>query len=446
MKFWDLFSMAWSNLKRRRSRTILTALGVAVGCCSIVIMVSIGEGIKLSNQRMLEQMADLTSITIYNWGGYGPDGEQIETVNLDDAAIEQIREIEGVKWATPIIDGGGSFSAESYAGNNDRFHTYWTPMLALDQDVMEQVLTLMDGSFHEPALPDEIPVLVGQYFEFNFMDTARPEGSNMIYMYDEMGNPVSIDDAYFNAQTTPVYLSIILNDGTSTLRKKLKVMGRVEEDYQIGYGTSQGIIMSTTEYNKLLKEIQRKNNEKSLGAPKYEQALVTVNSIQDVTPVEEAIHDLGFTQTNSMESMRKSMEESMRTTQLILGGIGAVSLLVAAIGITNTMMMSITERTREIGIMKALGCPIRDIRLIFLDEAAQIGLIGGIAGVIFSFIVSWILNSVAGSVFGGDTISYIPPWLALLGLGFSVGIGIISGLNPASKAVKIPAIEAIRHE
>lgn len=268
----------------------------------------------------------------------------------------------------------------------------------------------------------------------------------MIYMYDEMGNPVSIDDAYFNAQTTPVYLSIILNDGTSTLRKKLKVMGRVEEDYQIGYGTSQGIIMSTTEYNKLLKEIQRKNNEKSLGAPKYEQALVTVNSIQDVTPVEEAIHDLGFTQTNSMESMRKSMEESMRTTQLILGGIGAVSLLVAAIGITNTMMMSITERTREIGIMKALGCPIRDIRLIFLDEAAQIGLIGGIAGVIFSFIVSWILNSVAGSVFGGDTISYIPPWLALLGLGFSVGIGIISGLNPASKAVKIPAIEAIRHE
>ena len=162
-----------------------------------------------------------------------------------------------------------------------------------------------------------------------------------------------------------------------------------------------------------------------------------------------------------MQSIRESMEESSRMMQMVLGGIGAISLLVAAIGITNTMIMSISERTREIGIMKALGCYTKNIRELFLMEAGMIGLIGGGLGLILSYIVSMVLNSFsnmgapAASFWEqlmiwlglqGTPLSLIPWWLGLFALLFSILIGVVSGYYPASKAVKIPALEAIRHD
>lgn len=103
------------------------------------------------------------------------------------------------------------------------------------------------------------------------------------------------------------------------------------------------------------------------------------------------------------------------------------------------MIMSITERTREIGIMKALGCRSQDIRLLFLAESGLIGLAGGMAGILLSFAISLGMNHVTGM-----ELSVIPWWLVLLGLGFSLLIGLVSGFFPAARAVKIPAVEALR--
>ena len=139
-----------------------------------------------------------------------------------------------------------------------------------------------------------------------------------------------------------------------------------------------------------------------------------------------------------MESIRKPMEEQARQKQMMLGGLGAISLIVAAIGITNTMIMSISERTKEIGIMKALGCYVRDIRLLFLAEAAAIGLAGGVVSCVISLIASLAVNlaslglsaeSLHTAVFGGDAarISVIPPWLLVFAVVFSVFIGLGSG-------------------
>ena len=143
---------------------------------------------------------------------------------------------------------------------------------------------------------------------------------------------------------------------------------------------------------------------------------------------------------------------------LILGSLGGISLLVAAMGITNTMIMSIYERTREIGIMKVLGCVVGDIRTVFLLEAGLIGLGGGAIGVLLSYAISFVLNmlgsgglgSLLGGMYygGGDAtrISVIPIWLVGLALVFSTLIGLISGFSPANRAVKISALEAIKHE
>ncbi len=186
---------------------------------------------------------------------------------------------------------------------------------------------------------------------------------------------------------------------------------------------------------------------------------VKATDINTVGDVESEIKAMGYN-TYSMASMREEMQKSARQMQLMLGGLGAISLFVAAIGITNTMIMSISERTKEIGIMKSLGCYVRDIRALFLMEAGTIGLLGGIVGSVFSFLISWGINIVSigmgftkeallQAIFGGEgvsRISVIPVWLVAFAIVFSIFIGLASGYYPANKAVKISALEAIKSE
>ena len=139
--------------------------------------------------------------------------------------------------------------------------------------------------------------------------------------------------------------------------------------------------------------------------------------------------------------------------EAVLGGIGAVSLFVAAIGIANTMTMSTYERTKEIGIMKVLGCSLGNIRSMFLTEAAFIGLLGGIVGVALSFGLSMLVNYFAPSMLdmefelAGDTaISTIPIWLVALSIVFSTVIGMAAGFFPAQRATRLSPLAAIRNE
>ncbi len=161
------------------------------------------------------------------------------------------------------------------------------------------------------------------------------------------------------------------------------------------------------------------------------------------------IEGMGF-QTRSLTDILESMKKTSAGIQGILGGIGAVSLLVAALGITNTMIMSIYERTREIGVMKVLGAKLFDIKKLFLFEAAMIGLLGGLVGLMISYGGSVLINHIAGKMMGefamDNKISIIPIWLAGGALIFSAMVGIISGYYPANRAMKLSALEAIKTE
>ena len=189
----------------------------------------------------------------------------------------------------------------------------------------------------------------------------------------------------------------------------------------------------------------------------YEQVWVKVKDFNDVEKVQKEIKALGYGSSSLMDIL-KSMQQTSKTLRLILGGIGAVSLLVAALGIANTMVMSIYERTREIGIMKVLGCLIGDIRRMFLMEAGFIGFLGGVVGLLLSVGASLLLNAFGGGAFGSLGIGYglgegvqakisvIPIWLALASVVFATIVGLVSGFYPANRAMKLSALEAIKSE
>lgn len=441
----DLLRMCLQNLMRRKTRTFLTVLGVLIGCCSIVIMVSLGIGMKESQEKLLSQMGDLTIITVN-----APQSGRGKT-KVDDALIRQIKTITGVVAVTPKL----TLEADNIrlmAGTGKRYIAEWSSVVGLDTSAMEQLgYQLTEGS----APNRSGDVAVGQYLAYNFKDTFRPEGMNMVNRWsgdwDENGNLIHVPDPYFNPLKEKLTLEIESQGNKFTV--PVNPVGMLREDYSKGGETSDGIIMNLSDLRKIIEKAQGNKRKE----PTYDSAVVKVTDISMVAEVEQEIKNMGYS-TDSMESIRKPMEKEAQQKQMMLGGLGAISLFVAALGITNTMIMSISERTREIGIMKSLGCYVTDIRILFLSEAGAIGLIGGLIGCVISFLASVIINLVSigvslenllPAIVGSEEVSrvsVIPPWLLLFAVLFSVLIGLGSGYYPANKAVQIPALEAIKSE
>ncbi len=459
MRRQDLIRMCLQNLRRRKSRTLLTVLGVLIGCCSIVIMVSIGIGMKESQDKMLSEMGDLTIITVYRPSG-GKQGKK-----LNAAAVKEIAAMQDVDAATPRVS-ADEITVKLYAGSDRRYVCDYTSAAGLALNAMPGLgYTLLDGDYipERPQNADDSQsaALAGQYLAYAFRDTMRPSGADMVdlySMYHADGTVGEPPDAYFDIMKTPLVMELSTDDKIPPVKVELTIAGRVKEDYSKGYETSMGVLMDSKTLQTLLNKAKQAAGRPVDPNAAYQTVLVKVTSIDKVADVEQSIKKLGF-QTSSMESIRKPMEKEARQKQLMLGGLGAVSLFVAALGITNTMIMSISERTREIGVMKALGCYVRDIRVMFLMEAGAIGLLGGIVGSVISLLASAVMNLAAGAgsiaspqdallvlTTPGGRLSVVPPWLVAFAVAFSILIGLGSGYYPANKAVKIPALEAIKSE
>ena len=446
MKKQDLLRMCVQNLLRRKSRTFLTVLGVLIGCCSIVIMVSLGIGMKESQERTLAQMGDLTIITVN-----APQNGRGKA-KLDEALIKRIKKLDGVEAVTPKQTLEVE-TAQLIAGAGKRYVADWVTIVGLDTEAMEKMgYQIIEGGISDKSGE----VIVGQFLAYSFRDTLRPEGYNMVDRWsggwDENGKLTNVPPPYLDPIKTPMTLEVV-QEGGKKISIPLTASGMTKEDYSKGSETSDGIMISLAECKKLNEKIQ---GSKKKPRP-YDSVMVKVTDINQVERVENDIKVMGYN-TDSMESIRKPMEKEARQKQMMLGGLGAISLFVAALGITNTMIMSISERTREIGIMKSLGCYVGDIRMMFLSEAGAIGLLGGIIGCIISFVASVIINLVSlglspdnllPALLGGpdvSRVSIVPPWLLLFAVVFSVFIGLGSGYYPANKAVAIPALEAIKSE
>lgn len=454
MKTSDLLQISLNNLKRRKGRTILTVLGVIIGTCSIVMMVSIGVALNKSNEDMIKSMGDLTRIDIYNWKS------EKEQTPITDAVIKQFQEMDNVIIATPIYQSDYLQNIIVTGGSNGKYE--WSgyvgsEIIGMYREAIEYYgYQIEDGRFISQS-DKEFTALAGKYTAYNFMNPKRQWPNNMVsYEPDENG---VVKDPFVNLFKDKFTLKVNSpeEDGKA-IEKSLTIVGTVKEDISKGYETHSGLIMCLEDLIQLEEEYIKQNKIRvPSGASrekKYTRAVVKVEDIKYVEETIDALEEMGYT-TSSPTSWLESMKQGTQTIQLILAGLGSISLLVAAIGIANTMTMAIYERRREIGIMKVLGCEVKNIRAMFLIESAGIGFIGGIVGIVISYGLSALLNYIGGSMAGMSVsygeptktyISIIPIWLALTGLGFSTLVGMLSGFFPANKAVKISALTAIKND
>lgn len=430
MKIVDFTSMGFKNLWRRKLRTILTAIGVAIGTFSIVIMLSLGIAMSESYKKQLSEWGNLTKIEINSWNytydeetGMGASQEQ----KLDDKLVANVKAIEHVRAVTPIIRVSANMKYGKYQS--------WIQVTGIDPETVQyfDFPEVASGEMISNDNPTGILFGKDSYHFYNPRGGGMYLGGNNDSPVDLMEDNVKITFDSTYGDKTPKYL-------------KLNVAGILEEcTNEIGYNAYAPLTQVVEWYKKYSEEYKKKKELK------YESVWVSVDDTKYVKQVQDQIKAMGYG-TYSMADDLNNVQKTSNTIQLVLGGIGAVSLLVSAIGIANTMIMSIYERTKEIGVMKVLGCVVTDIRKLFLFEASIIGFLGGGFGLAFSYGISYILNKYAPQIgeslgiYSGYDISVIPVWLAVAALIFSVVIGVISGLYPAIKATRIKAIEAMRTE
>ena len=466
MKISDEISLSARNLLRRKGRTALTLVGVVIGTCMVVLMISLGIAQTKTNEEMLQSWGDLTQVQIYGYGTMmGSDGKPLY---LDDAAITNIKQIPHVAAATPYAQ-AYNLEGEITAGRNGRYTSDIYNLIGIDPTALEPMgFALQSGSWptNTPASEKatKLQVLVGSSTGYNFEDSRKSYNSPKRYRYEGQTDANGKElPPFVDIDKDKMTLTIKTGEGSTEKSRswELEIVGVLEPDGAKGYWTQSGIVLRIQDM-KMLQKIYNDMTKTKEESKSYEQVYVKVDDLSNVTDVETAIHDLGFTNTYSMNQQREEMQKQVMNSQMIFGGIAAVSLLVAAINIINTMTMAIYERTREIGVMKVLGCELGNIRTMFLLESSTIGFIGGLIGVGISLIASFVLNNLStlgqgldlsglmgGGYYmggGGGTISIIPPWLMLAALVFATLVGLVAGILPANKAVKISALEAIRHE
>ncbi|MBR6537517.1 MAG: ABC transporter permease [Lachnospiraceae bacterium] len=437
MRISDLLKLAFRNLMRRKARTALTIIGVVIGTISIVVMVSIGIGVNQSFDEMIMQSGSMTMIRVQKYGAvYDEEGNYVDSKEqvLDDSTVELIRGIPHVKAVSPVI----SQYASLYSGKYESGVTLY----AMDCESFE--------AFEFP------PLQYGSYPTKEHPATIVLSPESMEYFYCFSGNN------YQEKSIDPLTEEVILqfhNYQTHQRKKEFKLeftdvaMMEQTDNWEYSYNIYMDIDYFRQIWKQYSNTLTLEDRKRAISAiENYEEIKINVDNIDNVEQVREEIEALGYAAYSEMQYL-EPLKETSNMLQMVLGAIGSIAMMVSAINIANTMVMSIYERTKEIGVMKVLGCLVRDIKRQFLLEAGLIGLLGGIIGILISYVLSFLINKygagIMGSLVGTGTageLSVIPFWLPFAAAAFGMLVGLLSGYFPARRATRIRAIEAMRTE
>ena len=410
MKF--IMHLTIQNIKRRRARTILTLLGVMIG----VVAVGYGDD------------ASIRQITVQT-----PENNQNKKMLLTDHTIEKLAKLDKVANVYPRYEVFANIQVGQY--------TAYTNLVGIPSEQLSAIALTDTSSLSEHARKPELVI-----------------GNALGYMFFHEGSMTSYQDGKgdLNAwigEKAKVSLGLDENEITD----RLTIAGVMQGDADEFSEQSQSIYCDIDVLRAYLKKHAAQGNV--LGQPLdkngnaytswvYSSVVVEVGKMEDVEFVVKKLQDMGY-QTTNMKEYRDTAMRTVRMLELLLGGIGLISFLVAAIGISNTMTTAVYDRVAEIGTLKVLGCEKRELMAMILLEAGIYGLVGGACGVVLSLLFGKIINRIAVSALlleAGTKIAVITPKLALSAVGMAMLLGTIAGYFPSRWAAKLSPLTAMRRD
>jgi putative ABC transport system permease protein len=453
MTFRDTASLAFRNLGQAKLRTSLTTLGVSIGIASLAGMMSLGVGLQDQTVGRFTRSGVFDGITVVPsqplppiLGGRGrgrrPFGQaraqegQAGRMALDDDAIRQLASLEHVREVYPAIR---------------------VPVEVKFEDRSEfAAATGVPPSLRGEGAFQSIPY--GGFFS-NDTDNACMLSLDLAKRIDEanpgrlIGRELTLTHA-IAASADSANAEVVAGTSVQRVEEQYRIVGIVERETGPAGGSVVSPLMIPLAKARAMSAngvigpqgLLRERPQR----PSYASVTVKVVSPRYTQDVEDRIKQMGFS-AFSLNDALAGAKRAFIILDIILSLVGSIALAVSSLGIVNTMVMSILERTREIGIMKAIGGSDADIRTIFLIEASAIGLIGGIAGVLLGWIVGRLVNFGANIYIQnqggtpGDLFS-LPLWLVGGAIGFSIALSLVAGLYPASRAARLDPIHALRHD
>ena len=490
MSFIDILHLALRNLRQAKLRASLTMMGVIVGVAVIVTMMSFGLGLQSNMLARFKALDLFNEILVYgrglgNLAGLDRPARRDEegrrdasdranktpTRILDDAGVKEIAAIKGVAYVEPsvifsvYVRANGKLLSQGVGGANipnaaSRFQHLAAGKMISVPTANEAVVSerfIRDYGFANAA------DAVGKTLELLAPPTDKTSGAKTAEKKNE-------------EEDTPNFFGIPLDDpgldesSPDVETRAFRIAGVLSTEKEgAGQGAMRGIMPSaniyiplqvahdwTTQHRTPMGQVAvalaRRGGSLAEGQNEgYDSAVVRVTDPVQLTSVRQKIGELGFGSFSIVDEI-----DQIRTVFLIidsvLGLLGGISLLVASFGIANTMIMSILERTREIGIMKAIGAEDREIKLIFFVEAAVIGVAGGVIGVLVAWGIDGIANRLAYRFIlkpqGASFIDFfdLPLYLSFGAVAFALVVSIIAALYPASRAARIDPVRALRHD
>jgi len=396
MSLADDFYIVFRNSSNRKLRSWLTVLGVVIGVAAIIALVSVSRGLELSIEQQFEEFGvDKITILEATTGGIGATPGLGSGLTDDD--IDAIENVKGLEYVAGMLSKSAKIEHK--------------------KDILKTFLT---------GLPTHLDVDMFQEFNLEFTEgSAFTTNSNKIVIGPRVANDLFEKDISIRSK-------IEIEDVKFEVVGILESVGNPQDDSAIymPLGKMRDLFDEKDSVNFIVAKV-KPGTDLNEAADKITQALKKVRSEESfnvITP-EQLLEQLGAV---------------LGIIQGVLVGIATISLVVGSVGIANSMYTSVLERTRDVGIMKAVGASNNEIITIFLIEAGLVGLIGGIIGVTIGILIAQLIGFAAAQAGFSVLKIFIEPWLIAFGLAFAVLVGMISGFFPARQAARLNPVDALR--
>jgi putative ABC transport system permease protein len=451
MRAADYIEQSFTNLRKMKLRTFLTTFGVIIGIGALVSMIAFGQGMQSNITKEFKELGLLNYISVYSDGEdgmYRRPGPQRrnsrqqpeDLADLDEKMLEKIRRIKGVEWVFPEV----RFPAMIRFNNKENF-TYIQALPAVA--CQSELIKLKAGKAFDS---NDTNALIISESMLESMDFNEPQ--NAVGQQIEVAT-LTLDSNSFN----PAMIASVISGQGTVFEMESHIFtivgiseqsdfggpGLLHSDVFISIGTSEKMKkLSATSIRDFFESEENQIN--------YSTARVKVSSVEYIEDVKQRIEQLGL-RTFAFADMLEGMKTGFILMDVFLFGIGMIAITVACLGIINTMVMSILERYREIGIMKAVGAGDGDVKKIIFFETAMIGFLGGVFGLVLGWLVSMIINIVVNQILVRRGVPYVdcfsfPWWLCLGAVVFSILVSLSAGIYPAIRAAKVDPVVALRHD